>query len=299
MSLPGSFRLTGPRGDGSAFTDPRTTAVRPDLAELALAGAFVRPHYAAPVLREIIAVRTPLQAAPDGASEMLSEALLGEPFAVLDVAGGWAWGYGTLDRHVGYVAATAIGQPAAGDHRLVGPADGLVFRAPSIKSPVEAWLPAGSELALAPGPAPFRTIASGPFAGLFVHRRHLVDAATGADWVTVAESFNGTPYRWGGRTRTGVDCSGLIQIALKLSGRAARRDSDMLFADAGPEIDATAATRGNLVWWPGHIGVLVAADRLLHANAHWMTTVVEPLAEVVARVAAAGGPPPRFRRGPV
>ncbi len=45
-------------------------------------------------------------AAPGG--KRISQLLPGEPFAVVEHSGGWAWGYSEHDHYVGYVAAEAL-----------------------------------------------------------------------------------------------------------------------------------------------------------------------------------------------
>ena len=105
------------------------------------------------------------------------------------------------------------------------------------------------------------------------------------DPVAVAERLIGAPYRWGGRGGDGIDCSGLIQRALELSGITAPRDSDMQRDQLGETLAEDAPLRrGDLVFFPGHVGFMWDAERLLHANAFWMSTVVEPLADVVERL---------------
>ncbi|MFN7173630.1 MAG: C40 family peptidase [Thermaurantiacus tibetensis] len=277
--------------------DPRIAPWRPDLADIALAGLVAVPHYAAPVLRSVAAESAMLHTRPEADSEAASELLHGETFAVLEEARGWAWGQARADGYVGYVRtealAPALGPPAGPVwDATVGPGDALRFAAPAVKAPVVGVLPAGSRLHVREADEAFVMIADGSFAGQFVHRRHLLPAGGAADPVEVAKQFLGAPYRWGGRTRAGVDCSGLVQMAWRLCGRPARRDSDMLVADAGPEVPPEERARGDLAWWPGHVGLLVDSGTLLHANAHWMAVVVEPLADVVARI----GTPARCRR---
>lgn len=287
-------RVVGPVATGAGTRlDPREAAFRPDLADIALAGRIAVPHYAAPALREVTVLSAPLLEAPGTDAVAASQLLLGERFALLDVQGACGWGYGLHDHYVGYVDMAALGSvtPEEGERRLVGPGDGLLFADSRVKARVVAEVPAGAELLVEPVDERFFRVIAGPFAGAFVHQRHLVEA--GLDWVGIAEGFAGSPYRWGGRTRAGVDCSGLIQLAWKLAGRPARRDSDMLFADAGEDVPVGAPlSRGDIAWWPGHIGVMVDKARLLHANAFWMTALVEPLKTVAARA----GEAPRVRR---
>jgi cell wall-associated NlpC family hydrolase len=112
-------------------------------------------------------------------------------------------------------------------------------------------------------------------------------AAINADAVEAASSFLGMTYVWGGRGGSGIDCSGLIQRGLAAAGIMAPRDSDMQLAETGSLLaDGEALKRADLIFFPGHVGMMVDADHLLHATRHYGETVIEPLADVVARVAA-------------
>ena len=129
--------------------------------------------------------------------------------------------------------------------------------------------------------------------GSFVPARHIAERdRTAPDFVAVAERFTGVPYLWGGKTRLGVDCSGLLQIAMQAAGLECPRDSDMQQAELGRDVpirdDLDGLTRGDLVFWKGHVGIMVDAFLLLHANAHHMAVVVEPLGSAVDRIARAG-----------
>ena len=246
---------------------------------MALADRVFAPHYARPLLHGCIVARVAMRGSASEDAPAVSELLLGERFAVVDVGGEWAWGYACDDGYVGYVPVAALGGVVETTHVVTAPA-ALVFAAADIKSPVAARLPMGAR---------FAGEASGEFvrgANGFVHRRHLDDAP---DPVTVARRLIGTPYRWGGRSGDGIDCSGLVQLAFALCGRALPRDSDQqrVVGDAIP--DDAALARGDLVFLPGHVGIMIDADTLLHANAHWMAVVEEPLAAVLARQPAGAG----------
>ncbi len=117
--------------------------------------------------------------------------------------------------------------------------------------------------------------------------------------MAVAERFLDVPYLWGGRTFAGLDCSGLVQTAMHAAGRACPRDSDMMEAALGtalPVDDPGQLRRGDLVFWKGHVGIMVDAHRLLHANAYHLRVTIEPLGEAVERIAAAGSPVTSLRR---
>jgi cell wall-associated NlpC family hydrolase len=130
-----------------------------------------------------------------------------------------------------------------------------------------------------------------------VPARHVAPCSQpAADWVAEAERFLGAPYLWGGASFLGLDCSALIQVARHAAGRDCPRDSDMQ-SGLGEPVAQADLRRGDLVFWTGHVGVMLDAGTFLHANAHHMAVAREPLAEAVARIAETStGAPTGFRR---
>jgi cell wall-associated NlpC family hydrolase len=272
---PDGFRLTGP----SRRLDPRINAFRPDIADVALAGMLFAPHYVRADQCRCTVPATMMRARPNADAPAVSQIVLGEAFALLDLAGGWAWGYSMADHYVGYVQADTLGPIANPTHRIVVPS-AILFARPDIKAPRVATLPLGSQHGGVEADGFLRTDQG------YIHLRHAAPLGRRDDPVAAAERMIGLPYLWGGRGGEGIDCSGLIQRALECAGIAAPRDSDQQREALGAALDDNAPlVRGDLVFFPGHVGIMVDADRLLHANAYWMGTVVEPLADVVARLA--------------
>ena len=112
-----------------------------------------------------------------------------------------------------------------------------------------------------------------------------------AVFVAVAERFVGTPYLWGGKSSLGIDCSGLVQIALASAGVTALRDSDMQEAALGtalPSSEWNALQRGDLMFWKGHVAIVRDRATLLHANAFHMAVAIELIADAIKRIGAAG-----------
>ena len=252
------------------------------MADIALADRVFAPHYALPLDHGCLAARVALRAAPSAEARAVSELLRGETFAVVEASGDWAWGFARADHYVGYVPVAALGPVIAATHIVSAPA-ALAFAQADIKAPPAERLPMGVRVAALSEDGPFIGAAEG-----FIHRRHLAPIETReADPVAVAERLVGAPYLWGGRSGDGVDCSGLVQLALARAGIAAPRDADQQQAALGePLAEGAPLARGDLVFWPGHVGLMADAERLVHANAHWMMVTIEPLADVIARLPA-------------
>jgi cell wall-associated NlpC family hydrolase len=161
----------------------------------------------------------------------------------------------------------------------------LAFPGPDIKLPPVAALSMGALLTIARQDERFAITA----AGWHLPVVHLTSIkARQPDFVCVAETLLGAPYLWGGKTSLGLDCSGLVQVALRAAGHACPRDSDMQELALGKLSSLAELRRGDLVFWKGHVAIARDGDTLIHANAHHMMVVSEPTAGAIARIAAAG-----------
>ena len=269
--------------------DPRRHAYREDLAAETLRGRISASRYAAGEARQVVHSATPLRGRADPRASWTSEVLFGERVTVYEDKDGWAWVQVERDGYVGYLRAAALSTQVQTPTHRVRALGTLLYPAADVKAP--PWLPLSmnSLLAVAEVGANFSRLADGSF----VPSRHTAELTWRApDFVAMAEQFAGTPYLWGGRSRLGIDCSGLVQVALQMAGLDCPRDSDMQQAELGRTVrvdeELTGLQRGDLVFWPGHVGIMTDAFLLLHANAHHMKTVVEPLKAVVGRNERAG-----------
>jgi cell wall-associated NlpC family hydrolase len=276
--------------------DPRLTPARPDLAALHLEGKVAAARFVAGEPREVIDAQAPVRRTPTPDTPLDTQALKGERVIVYETTEeGWAWGQLEADGYVGWLPANALAEPGpAPTHKVSAPRT-LVFPGPSIKlHPVEA-LSFGARLAIARAEAPLAVTAS---AG-HVPARHLapIDAME-TDFVTVAEQFLGVPYLWGGKTSFGIDCSGLVQVALTACGIPCLRDSDMQERTLGAARTPALSDlrRGDLVFWKDHVAIVRDEASIIHANAFHMAVAIEPTREAVERIRAAGSEMTSVRR---
>jgi len=273
--------------------DPRITLARADLAAASLEGRLEATRYAPPRPMSVAEPVAPLRRAPDAASERMDELAFGERFDALEPHGDFVWGQARRDGYVGFVRAADLAPAGSAPTHRVSAIRTYAFAEPSIKSPALGPFSLNALVAVEAEDGPFARAAGG---GCFWTAHLAPIGVFERDPAAVAERFLGAPYLWGGRTSVGLDCSGLVQQALYACGRACPRDADQQAA-LGREIGRTELARGDLVGWRGHIGLMLDETRLIHANGHHMAVAIEPVADAIARIEAAGpGAPTAFRR---
>jgi cell wall-associated NlpC family hydrolase len=266
--------------------DPRVTPWRADLAAKHLEGRVKAARFVEGRVMEVLAPQAPLRREPRPDAPLDTEALKGERVSVYDTNDeGWAWGQLAGDGHVGWLPSAALGSPGPPPTHKVIALRTFVFSGPSIKAPPLEALPFSATLNI------IRIedrMAITPSRG-YVPAAHLAPVGEkDRDFVAVAERFVGVPYLWGGKTMLGLDCSGLVQIALSACGVTCPRDSDMqerTFGQAlGRGVAALNLKRGCLLFWRGHVAIARDPATLVHANAFHMAVVIEPAAEAIARI---------------
>lgn len=265
-----------------------TPGAEPELRSIA--APVVALHPADPLSPDSVppdpAGTPPAPGAPD------TELLHGETVEILEHGDRICRVRALTDGYVGAVAAAALGPHTVPTHRVTGRGVQLydqprLKRAPVARLPAPALVAVAKTVEAAGSSCPWGRTAC----GRFVPMGQLVPLdRPEPDFVAVAGGWLGVPYLWGGRSADGLDCSALVQLALACAGHPAPRDSDMQAAWLGTALPPDAPLRrGDLVFWTGHVGIMEDAATLLHANAHHMTTVREPLAAAEARILAAGG----------
>jgi cell wall-associated NlpC family hydrolase len=270
------------------MSDPRTALMRPDLADALLEGLVRAERFAPAIAHGCAAPVTAIRRAPDDRAEQLDQLLFGETFRVLETGRGWGWGQAARDGYVGHVRLADLKPaPPAPTHR-VSALRAYAFSRPDIKAAPVGLYSLNALAAVEDETGRFLKVAG---SGWFVREQLAPIGQMEADPAAVAQRFLGAPYQWGGRESLGLDCSGLVQQALYACGRACPRDSDMQALIGHPVVSADLA-RGDLVFWRGHVGMMLDEARLIHANAHHMQVAIEPLAQAVARI----GEPIALRR---
>ncbi|MBB6487582.1 NlpC/P60 family protein [Rhizobium lusitanum] len=278
--------------------DRRLNAFRPDLAEASLRGKVEAERFVEGSMAAVSIPVVALRPKPNLATGIDTELLMGEEVLVFERSGGWCWVKAIADGYVGYLPETALMEGAAAATHIVVPQRTFIYPEPELRKPHAAVLSMGSRVRIA-GTAEAR---GNHYAvlddGTAIFAKHVqpIGESAGGDYVDVALRFLGTPYLWGGRSGLGIDCSGLVQLALLMTGRAAPRDTDMQAAGLGEPIDREELKRGDFVFWKGHVAIMEDPETMVHANGHTMTVARENFAAAVERIGWLYEYPTGYRR---
>jgi len=241
---------------------------------------------------------TAIRSAPEPDATQVSQAVFGETVLVHHEVGEYGLVQCEQDRYVGWTLMEALSAPVLATTHRITVARLHAYAEPNITAAPRFTIGIGAMLT-ATGARDGRYLQF-ERAGWIVD--HLVAPIEPFedDPAGVAERFLDTPYLWGGRDCLGLDCSGLVQLAFGACGVSAPRDSDMQREWFGASVpnwsQPGALQRNDLICWKGHIGIMLDAEILLHANGTFMRTMKEPLVPAIERIAKEYGEPLGARR---
>lgn len=260
------------------MSDRRLTPFSGRVALAAWRGRVDAAEYVEGTAACITAGVTDLCPTPDALRDR--QLVFGARVTCIDQRDGWTF-VQAADEYCGWVQTTTLGEAVDATHVVCTPAT-HVYRHPSIKQGEGARLTLGSRLAVLDHDDQFARIAQG-----WVPKTHVRAVGDiGNDPAAEAEKLLGTPYLWGGNSRDGIDCSGLVQVALAMCGVAAPADSDLQRAAFGAFLPADdPIRRGDLFFWQGHIAMALDGETLIHANGHSMNVARENIQTCLARIA--------------
>ncbi|WP_104990583.1 NlpC/P60 family protein [Deinococcus sp. NW-56] len=270
-----------------ALPDPRTHAYDPEggWAEETLRGLLPERDWTWVTARPARTgnARLSLKARPDALAPQVTEALPGEALEVLREEGGWARVRTLGDGYLGWARMEGVlsGDAPSGETLTVGALRAHAYAGPKVSQLLVAELCLGARLTRGPGDVVMEsgrrwvpvTLPDGT--GAWVGEAVLSPIPAG-DVADLALRLLDAPYVWGGRSAWGLDCSGLTGLAYGWAGWALPRDADMQQAFLTP---VETPQRGDLAFFPGHVGLMLDGQQMVHANATHMRVTVETLGE--------------------
>lgn len=281
--------------------DKRLHAFRPDLADARLKGEVAADRFVAGTPARVVLPVADMLKEPRPDAGLNTQLLRGDDVIVFEEAEGFAWVQASRDGYVGYVSGNALGPQADQPTHVVSAPRSFLYPGADLRFPRLGELSIGSAVTVkdfAETRGTRYALLSTGEAVISGHLRPVGEVSD--DYVAVAEQLLMTPYLWGGSTAFGIDCSGLVQLAMRMAGRDVLRDSDMQAAKLGEPLEPgsgySGLRRGDLVFWKGHVAIMTDDRTMIHANGHTMLVSREGLTDAIDRIGYLYGGPTGFRR---
>ena len=226
---------------------------------------------------------TDLLNAHDG--NRVSQLSLGDPIKVFERLNGFAYIQSEKDQYCGYISESYVAPRTKLSH-WVYVAGSNSYIKPDFKQKDMNEFFLGDKVTVKKVTGVWAELTNGGFIPV-CHLKKIEYQLV--DYVATSRLLLNSPYLWGGGSRKGIDCSGLVQLALNVCGINCPRDTDMQEESVGKRVKLTEAKKGDLVFWRGHVGILSEDDTLIHANAYHMAVIEEDFNLVMARIEKSDG----------
>jgi hypothetical protein len=238
--------------------------------------------------RTVVRPSAQIKLAPNNDSPLETECLFGEQVNILDEKKEWFKCQNFIDGYNGWIKKSDLCFYIQPTHRVIS-SRSFIHLDNDVKSNILHYLPMGSKLKILNLNKKWSEIQlyKNPFSKIgFVPTNHIVTLDhISNDWVSIAENLIDTPYKWGGKDTIGIDCSALIQLSLETIGvNFPRNTKDQENFHKGINFNYNNLQRGVLVFWNGHVGVMINKKKLLHSNGFFMSTIVEDIKVAEKRI---------------
>ncbi len=229
----------------------------------------------------------PMRSKPSETSSLETECLFGETLSILKKSSDWYYCKLLTDNYCGWIQKKYLEKMRPSSHRIISNRS-FLFRDNDVKSGCINYLPLGAQVCVKDiykGWAKVYLFDKSSHKFAYIPSNHIIKIGdTIHDWVSIAENLIGTPYVWGGRNSIGLDCSALLQLSFQTYGENIPRDSkDQLLLQKEIINNQDLLERGFVVFWKGHVGIMVDKLNCVHANSFHMQVTKEPLINIVKR----------------
>lgn len=238
------------------------------------------------MIKQIYKSSSPIFNEPNKSSSIETEALFGEKVKIINKKRDWEYCELLTDNYLGWIKTADLGENYFTTHRVLVSRT-FAYSEPNIKSRPINYFSMGSKIKCKIFNKNWHKVSlnKNDKFETFIQTKDVVKKSHKVkDWVSSIEILKNTPYKWGGRDTIGLDCSSLIQLGLQTHRYKFPRNSSDQRKSCCKNVDINDISRGHLIFWDGHVGVMVDKKNILHANAHFMKVVIEPLKEVIKRI---------------
>jgi cell wall-associated NlpC family hydrolase len=265
--------------------DTRITPIRRDLASTAYKAIVKRKKYVTAKLATVKSAFTPLYS--NKGSKLSTQLLYGEECDVFETKNRWSWIQSRRDNYVGYTPTINLTRKIYKPNSKVISLRTVIYTKPDIKSVTKGYLSFNSLVEVIKIQGKYSLIKN---LGWCPSLDLVKIKSSKFNHIDLSKQYLDTPYLWGGRDSMGIDCSGLVQNLHQINNRPFPRDTDMQEMFVTNEVKYEKDLKaGDLVFWKGHVAMMIDNSNIIHANAFHMKTAIEPLSTAKKRILKSNG----------
>ena len=265
--------------------DTRITPIRRDLASTAYKAIVKRKKYVTAKLATVKSTFTPLYS--NKGSKLSTQLLYGEECDVFETKNGWSWIQSRRDNYVGYTPTINLTRKIYKPNSKVISLRTVIYTKPDIKSVTKGYLSFNSLVEVIKIKGKYSLIKN---LGWCPSLDLVKIKSSKFNHIDLSKQYLDTPYLWGGRDSMGIDCSGLVQNLHQINNRSFPRDTDMQEIFVTNEVKFEKDLKaGDLVFWKGHVAMMIDNSNIIHANAFHMKTTIELLSSAKKRISKTNG----------
>ncbi len=215
---------------------------------------------------------------PNKKSNISSQLIYGDKFKIIKKKRGYLKIKNSYDGYIGFVKSMRYSENFIPTHKVsVLKSKIYTIKNNRIKS-LNIFLPFSSKVNI---------LKKNKNLGMFEKNKWLrlkdlsIDGKKIKSFTYIYKLFLNCPYKWGGMTFRGIDCSGLIQIFFKFNNKIFPRDTiKQVKFKKGLNIK-NIFRKGNIIFWKGHVAACVSNKNLIHAYGPMKKVVIMPIDKTV------------------
>ena len=212
-------------------------------------------------------------------SEVVTQLLYGETFKKLKKIGSWIKIKNNSDNYKGFIKDKKFPVDCKNTHKISVLCSSL-YSKPNYKNKINKKLSFGSKIKVIKKKGNFYM-----FDNLWIRKNDVkkINFKTKNIFKNINQ-FTGVKYVWGGKHFSGIDCSGLIQIFFNYNNKFCPRDTKDQIKFFKKKIKLNNVKKNDLIFWKGHVALIISKNRLIHGYGPLKKVVVMPIKKTIDRI---------------
>jgi len=212
-------------------------------------------------------------------SEVVTQLLYGDTFKLLKKSESWIKIKNNSDNYIGYIKNRKFSPEQKNTHKI-SVLSAQLYLKPNIKSKIGKKLSFGSKIKVIDKKNNYYK-----FDHYWIKKNDLKKINfKSKDIFRNSYKFVNVKYKWGGKHFLGLDCSALIQLCLNFNNKFCPRDTKDQIKYFKKKIKLKNIRKNDLIFWRGHVGIILSKSKVIHAYGPLNRTVIMSLKQTIARI---------------